>query len=90
MIIIASSPILIFTCALFKCTNTILVYDVKRHFQQHLVISWRSVLLVGKLEYPVETINLSQVIDKLYHIMLNRVHLAINGVRIPSLSGDMH
>ena len=44
------------------------------------VISWWSVLLVEKTEYPEKTIDLSQVTDKLYQIMLMlyRVHLAIN------------
>jgi hypothetical protein len=34
------------------------------------VISWRSVLLLEKTEYPEKTTDLSQVPDKFYHIML--------------------
>ena len=56
-------------------------------FNNISAISWWPVLLV---EDTRSIHDLPQVSDKLYHIMLHRVHLAMSRLRTRNNSGDGH
>ena len=63
--------------------SVVRVMELNATFNNISVISWRSVFLVEESGVPEENINyMPHVTDKLYHIMLCRIHLAWAGFEL--------
>jgi hypothetical protein len=61
------------------------IFEAFRQYFSNIV----AVSFIGG-ENPQKAINLPQVTDKLYHLKLYRVHLAMNGVQTHNFNGDCH
>jgi hypothetical protein len=59
-------------------------------FNNMSAISWMSVLMVDDTGVPGENYDMPQILDKIYQIILHRVHIDMSGIRDHNLSNDMH